>query len=716
MKPMLRFAALLAVAAFIALDLSDPLLAATPGTGTLTSLTRSQTWTGGPFTAADGYTYAGIAYTLIISDPELCTSMTCDKYFLTVNIPASYYVTNPTHSVRVQINWASSNTDFDMYVYDAAGNQINSSGQGNTTFELVDLGQLTTGTYQILVIPFTAVDAGYNGSATVGPPPVENARLGKYKNGNFTFTPAKALGGPDGLLFGTQDLEPRAVYDGLGNIYVAGIEGTPGGTDVWKSGDGGNSFTYLGQPDGGQAASALAGRTPGAGGGDEDIAVGSTGTVYMASLWGAVLGVPGVGGVGAPLAATMCTSTNGGTLWVDNPWAQSLPIVDRQWIATYGDKTVYLTYQQEGVDLQGTNSLWVVKSTDGGLTFPQATQLTTPQLGTQPDFQGNIAVDQQNGNVYTVFIGHPGNSVYIARSSDGGRSFVLKLVRQGEPGISYSYVFPILALDRGGNVHVVYSDGTNVYLTSSADQGATWTLPVRVNNGPGAKLAIAPWVDAGDAGKVDIMWWSTSSTDNLAPDAQWKVYFAQTLNAFAKTPTISENAASGVFHSGPICVNGTACTAGTRNLAEYASTTVYLDGKAMIVYPDDQQTANPMTYFLKQTGGPGVLSSPHAVAAPALAAHREESNQPPQRYSLDQNYPNPFNPVTNIRYSLPERGFVQLTVHNLLGQEVARLVNAEQQEGVYSVPFDASLLSTGVYFYEVRSGAFVDTKRMLLLK
>src|SRR5260221_4542668 len=174
MNHTVRYSVLLAVAAFIALQLTAPSRAATPGTGTLTSLTRNQSWTGGPFTAADGYTYAGIAYTLIISDPALCTSMTCDKYFLSVNIPASFYTTNPTYSVRVQINWASSNTDFDMYVYDAAGNQINSSGQGNTTFELVDLGQLTTGTYQILVIPFTAVNASYSGIATVWPPPAEN--------------------------------------------------------------------------------------------------------------------------------------------------------------------------------------------------------------------------------------------------------------------------------------------------------------------------------------------------------------------------------------------------------------------------------------------------------------------------------------------------------------------------------------------------------------
>ena len=206
-----------------------------------------------------------------------------------------------------------------------------------------------------------------------------------------------------------------------------------------------------------------------------------------------------------------------------------------------------------------------------------------------------------------------------------------------------------------------------------------------------------------------------TSADNLAPDATWKVYFAQTLNAFAKTPTISENAASGVFHTGPICVNGTACTAGTRNLAEYASTTVYLDGKAMIVYPDDQQTSNPMTYFMKQTSGPGVLSS-RAVAAPIISTGREESNRPPERYSLEQNYPNPFNPVTQIRYSLPVEGFVRLTVHNVLGQVVGELIEGEQPPGRYTAPFDASRLPSGVYYYSLSAGKFADVKRMVLLK
>src|SRR6267143_5861810 len=660
--------------------------------GTLTSTTPTVTWQGGPYTA-------------VTADPSLCSSLSCYHYSLTVNIPASYYTTNPDHSVRVYISWKDTVDDFDLYVNDVSGSPVNSSTQGSTVFEDVDLGQLTSGTYDVQVVAFTTVNESYSGSVTLGPPPADGARRARYSTGKFTFTQSKVLSGPDGLIFGVQDLEPRAAYDSLGNIYVAAIQGTPGGTDVWKSMDGGNSFTYLGQPDGGQAGSATAGRTPGVGGGDEDIAVGSTGRVYVASLFG----------VQQPMTITMCSSTNGGTLWASNPMAQNVPLDDRQWIASDGDKQVYLTFAQSGAPLVGTQSIFAMKSFDGGLTFPQIAEVTKPEFGVQPQFQGNIAVDPRNHNVYTVFIGHPGNYVYVARSSDGGKSFVLKLVKSGSQTDSYANVFPIMAIDRAGNLHVVYSNGRSIYLASSSNQGDTWTVPVRVSNSPESKTGLSPWVDAGDAGKVDIMWWATSAASNLASDAKWKVYFAQTRNAFSRTPTISQNAATGVFHTGAICVRGTACAAGTRNLAEYASTSVYLDGKAMIVYPDDQQTSNPLTYFVKQTGGTGVRSSTVSMP-PRLAASREASRNVPDKYSLEQNFPNPFNPVTTIRYNLPEPGSVRLTVHNILGQEVASLIGGDQPAGTYSVSFDASRLSSGVYYYKLVAGKFTDNKRMLLLK
>ena len=88
----------------------------------------------------------------------------------------------------------------------------------------------------------------------------------------------------------------------------------------------------------------------------------------------------------------------------------------------------------------------------------------------------------------------------------------------------------------------------------------------------------------------------------------------------------------------------------------------------------------------------------------------------PTNYSLSQNYPNPFNPSTSISYHLPVNGFVTLKVYDVLGDEVATLVNGEKHAGEYEIEFDAANLSSGVYFYQLQAGSLVETKKMLLLK
>jgi len=88
----------------------------------------------------------------------------------------------------------------------------------------------------------------------------------------------------------------------------------------------------------------------------------------------------------------------------------------------------------------------------------------------------------------------------------------------------------------------------------------------------------------------------------------------------------------------------------------------------------------------------------------------------PDEYKLNQNYPNPFNPATRITYSVPEYAKVTLKVFNLLGQEVATLVNQEQTRGNYVALFGANKMATGVYFYRLEAGKFTETKKMLLLR
>ncbi|MHB1688279.1 MAG: T9SS type A sorting domain-containing protein, partial [Ignavibacteriaceae bacterium] len=94
----------------------------------------------------------------------------------------------------------------------------------------------------------------------------------------------------------------------------------------------------------------------------------------------------------------------------------------------------------------------------------------------------------------------------------------------------------------------------------------------------------------------------------------------------------------------------------------------------------------------------------------------KDAKQTVNNYQLAQNYPNPFNPSTQIQYSIMKPGLVSLKIYDILGRQVATLVNQFQSQGSYTVSFDASKLASGVYFYKIESGSFQSVKKMMLLK
>jgi hypothetical protein len=116
--------------------------------------------------------------------------------------------------------------------------------------------------------------------------------------------------------------------------------------------------------------------------------------------------------------------------------------------------------------------------------------------------------------------------------------------------------------------------------------------------------------------------------------------------------------------------------------------------------------------------------SPRSETAPSIGAYEylgvntvdPVNNGLPKEFSLYQNYPNPFNPATIIRYSIPIEGLVTLKVYNTIGEEVITLANELKQEGNYEVEFDASDLSSGIYFYKLQTSDFSQVKKMILLK
>ncbi|MCU0413578.1 MAG: T9SS type A sorting domain-containing protein, partial [Ignavibacteriaceae bacterium] len=129
-----------------------------------------------------------------------------------------------------------------------------------------------------------------------------------------------------------------------------------------------------------------------------------------------------------------------------------------------------------------------------------------------------------------------------------------------------------------------------------------------------------------------------------------------------------------------------------------------LDGKTdLAIIAADYNFGHDSLFVLYNTGN--------------VSGIREEIHQQiPENISLSQNYPNPFNPSTRIEYSIPQSGLVTIKIYDILGREVATLVNEEKQRGVYSISFDATGLASGIYFYRIQFGNFVQTKKLTLLK
>ncbi len=128
------------------------------------------------------------------------------------------------------------------------------------------------------------------------------------------------------------------------------------------------------------------------------------------------------------------------------------------------------------------------------------------------------------------------------------------------------------------------------------------------------------------------------------------------------------------------------------------------------VDPDANQGGEAFTLI-------AVLADGTVVEAQDITSSEDEiASDVPQEYRLKNNYPNPFNPTTNIEYQLPEAENVRLSVYDVLGREVAVLVNEEQQAGTYTVTFDGADLSSGTYIYRITAGSFNQTGKMMLVK
>jgi hypothetical protein len=124
-------------------------------------------------------------------------------------------------------------------------------------------------------------------------------------------------------------------------------------------------------------------------------------------------------------------------------------------------------------------------------------------------------------------------------------------------------------------------------------------------------------------------------------------------------------------------------------------------------YKDEKLSAGKYQYRLKQIDFDGTIEYSNIVEAEIL---------PPVKFSLEQNYPNPFNPTTKISWQSPVNSHQTLKIYDVLGNEVAILVNEYRMAGKFEAEFNASNLSSGIYYYKITVGEFVQTRKMILLK
>jgi len=280
----------------------------------------------------------------------------------------------------------------------------------------------------------------------------------------------------------------------------------------------------------------------------------------------------------------------------------------------------------------------------------------------------------------------------------------------GEPG-SYSFEFNVEGKSAEG-ARFTRHNLTTAYLT---EDPAANVAPVALPNfvAPGGATVKIPIKITEDISRFQVDAFSTQvATDPELLKPTGEVSLARTL-------TEKWNVNAEVSEDGSVVLEGK------------ANQGLYLDGSgvlAYLLYNVAEETGRDSTTALNFQSAKFIADTISVevdttngsftrgdTQLPTDVKSQKDSGLP-ENFALRQNYPNPFNPNTTIRYELPEAAFVLLQVYDIRGQRIATLVNKRQSGGVYRETLDASHLPSGVYFYRIQAGDFVETRKMLLLK
>lgn len=362
-------------------------------------------------------------------------------------------------------------------------------------------------------------------------------------------------------------------------------------------------------------------------------------------------------------------STDGGINWTADIRLTNMSNgKDNPSIAVSGSN-VHIVWFDSRESLNG--EIYYKLSTDGGITWGIDTRLTN---NTAVSKFPSIAVS--GSNVHVVWHeNRDGNyEIYYKRSTDGGLNWGVDTRLTNNTANSW---FPSVAVS-GSIVNVVWQDerhGSNnveIYYKRSTDNGISWGIDTRLTNN--TYSSEYPSIVASGS-IVHIVW-------NDFSDGNWEIYYNRSSDGG---------------------LNWGANTRLTDNVADSKLPHIAVSGSIVHVVWHDLKygPSEEICYKRNPTGNVGIQNI---------------STEIPSAFSLKQNYPNPFNPSTNIKFHIKESRLVTLIIYDILGKEVATLVNEKLQSGVYETTFDGGNLTSGVYFYKLSAGDFSETKKMFYLK
>ncbi len=249
-----------------------------------------------------------------------------------------------------------------------------------------------------------------------------------------------------------------------------------------------------------------------------------------------------------------------------------------------------------------------------------------------------------------------------------------------------------------------------MFFSFSDDKGVTWTqVPISTITG---EVEFRPDIDVGEDGRVGVMCYRGvpgTTTHPTVPGLLATTFVDTYLSvssdggaSFEPAIRVSANTSNWRITYSNIVPNF-----GDYNTVEWRGSRVFCTwaGNDEVVTIDGQQRQVPAVMFAE-------VSQVVGKNAQAVIRYTEMPNE----FALGQNHPNPFNPETNITYDLPRSSHVSLKILDVTGREVAVLSDGEQPAGKYRVPFTASHLPSGMYFYKLAAGDYVAVKKMLVQK